>query len=140
MAKKKAGSKQKQVASRSRGILNEAQAVTAAAAVTNTEELFAAMAALKEYEKINGPKASVQAQILGEERTNLFNAYMKNMTSGDVNSLRYPHAQQICKYAGLAANGSTLLLKERLLDYIFAKTENIEDKVRSSFVFFVWGD
>jgi len=35
MAKKKAGSKQKQAASRV--ILNEAQAVTAAAAVTNTE-------------------------------------------------------------------------------------------------------
>ena len=138
MAKKKAGSKQKQAASRV--ILNEAQAVTAAATVTNSEKLFAAMAALNEYGKIHDAKASVQAQILGEERTNLFNAYMKNMTSGEVNSLTYRHAQQICKYAGLAANGSTLLLKERLLDYIFAKTENKEDKVRSSFVCFVWGD
>jgi hypothetical protein len=63
------------------------------------------LAALKENEKNNGPEASVQAQILGEERTTLINAYMKNMTSGDVNSLKYCHAQQICKYAGLAANG-----------------------------------
>ena len=138
MAKKKAGSKQKQATSW--GILNEAQAVTAAAAVTNTEELFAALAALKEYEKNNGAKASVQAQILGEERTNLFDAYMENMTSGDVNSLKHRQAQQICKYAGLAANGSALLLKERLLDFILAKTENKEDKVRSSKVCFVWED
>jgi len=131
MAMKKAGSKQKQAASW--GILNEAQAMTAAATVTNTEELFAALAALKDYtKKNNGAKA--------QERINLFDAYMENMTSGDVNSLKHRQAQQICKYAGLTAKGSALLLKERLLDYILAKTENKEDKVRLSFVCFVWED